>query len=78
MLRESTRPLELWCSDAAYADLTRGNPVLTVLDHYCGIERHALPDTEEAFTVAGIADRSAMPATVKAVSWASAWRSMPQ
>ena len=58
MLRESTRPLELWCSDAAYADLTRGNPVLTVLDHYCGIERHALPDTEEAFTVAGIADLS--------------------
>jgi pyrroloquinoline quinone biosynthesis protein B len=58
MLRESTRPLELWCSDAAYADLTRGNPVLTVLDHYCGIERHGLPHPEEAFTVAGLADLS--------------------
>ena len=28
MLRESTRPLPVWCTDKAYADLTRGNPDL--------------------------------------------------
>ena len=33
MLRESTRPLSVWCTDAAYADLTRGNPILNVLAH---------------------------------------------
>lgn len=52
MLRESTRPLSVWCTDAAYADLTRGNPVLKVLGHYCGIERHALPLDGGEFTVA--------------------------
>jgi len=53
MLRESPRPLALWCSDAAYQDLTAGNPILSVLAHYCGIERHALPSEGEAFTVTG-------------------------
>jgi pyrroloquinoline quinone biosynthesis protein B len=43
MLRESTRPLSIWCTDAAYADLTRGNPILKVLAHYCGVEWHAMP-----------------------------------
>src|SRR5579885_57644 len=39
MLRESTRPWALWCTDAVYEDLTRGNPILKVLSHYCRIER---------------------------------------
>jgi pyrroloquinoline quinone biosynthesis protein B len=39
MLRESTRPWPVWCTDSTYADLTRGNPVLGVLAHYCGVER---------------------------------------
>jgi pyrroloquinoline quinone biosynthesis protein B len=43
MLRESTRPLSIWCTDAAYADLTRGNPILKVLEHYCGVEWHRMP-----------------------------------
>jgi pyrroloquinoline quinone biosynthesis protein B len=42
MLRESTRPWPVWCTDSTYADLTRGNPVLGVLAHYCGIERHRI------------------------------------
>ena len=53
MLRESPRPLSLWCSDAAYQDLTTGNPILSVLAHYCGIDRQALPSDGEAFTVTG-------------------------
>jgi pyrroloquinoline quinone biosynthesis protein B len=58
MLRESSRPLALWCSDAAYQDLTAGNPILGVLGHYCGIERHVLPPDGAAFTVAGSAGLS--------------------
>ena len=42
MLREAVRPWPLWCTDSAYADLTRGNPVLHVLSHYCGIDRHRI------------------------------------
>lgn len=42
MLRESTRPWPVWCTDSTYADLTRGNPILGVLAHYCGIERRRI------------------------------------
>ena len=55
MLRESTRPLVVWCTDAAYADLTGGNPIIRVLGHYCGIERHRLDDAGGEFAVDGVA-----------------------
>ena len=55
MLRESTRPLAIWCTDNAYADLTRGNPIFGVLGHYCGIERHALASDGGEFAISGIA-----------------------
>ena len=42
MLRESTRAWPLWCTDAVYADLTLGNPILEVLSHYCRIERRRM------------------------------------
>lgn len=45
MLRERTSPLPLWCSDAVAEDLRTGLPVLNVLGHFCGVERHAVvPD----------------------------------
>jgi len=48
MLRESTRPLSVWCTPAACADLTRGNPIFAVLRHYCGVEWHSMtPDGSE-------------------------------
>jgi pyrroloquinoline quinone biosynthesis protein B len=31
MLRESSRPLEVWCTDHAHEDLTHGNPIFRVL-----------------------------------------------
>ena len=43
MLRERTGPLPLWCTDPVYEDLTRGNPILNVLGHYCGVDRHDVP-----------------------------------
>ena len=42
MLRESVRPWPIWCTDSAYEDLTRGNPVLSVLEFFCGVERHRI------------------------------------
>jgi pyrroloquinoline quinone biosynthesis protein B len=53
MLREATRPWPLWCTDSTYADLTRGNPILQVLSHYCGIDRRQI-DLQDDFTVDGV------------------------
>ncbi len=54
MLRESTRPLALHCTDPVFEDLTQGNPVLQVLSHYCGIDRRSIPLDGSAFAVAGV------------------------
>jgi pyrroloquinoline quinone biosynthesis protein B len=51
MLRESTRPWPLWCTDSAYEDLTRGNPIFHVLSHYCGVDRHRIGLGGEGFVV---------------------------
>ena len=55
MLRESTRALAVWCTDSAYADLTGVNPVLTVLQHYCGVDRRRLDTAGGEFPVEGVA-----------------------
>lgn len=43
MLRERGAPMPLWCTDPVYEDLTTGNPILKVLGHFCGVERHGIP-----------------------------------
>ncbi len=43
MLREAARPWTLWCTESVHADLTRGNPILDVLSHYCGVEQRFMP-----------------------------------
>jgi pyrroloquinoline quinone biosynthesis protein B len=53
MLRERATPLPLWCTDAVAADLTEGNPILRVLGHYCGVERHPVPLGGSSFGVPG-------------------------
>jgi pyrroloquinoline quinone biosynthesis protein B len=55
MLRESSRPLKVWCTDGAHADLTGGNPIFHVLYHYCGVERHTLKADGSEFALEGIA-----------------------
>ncbi len=55
MLRESTRPLTVWCTDAAYADLTHGNPILEVLRHYCGVDRRRMEADGREFVVEPVA-----------------------
>jgi pyrroloquinoline quinone biosynthesis protein B len=42
MLREAVRPWPIWCTNSTYADLTRGNPILSVLSHYCGVAHHRI------------------------------------
>jgi pyrroloquinoline quinone biosynthesis protein B len=55
MLRESTHPWPLWCTDSTYADLTQGNPILEVLGHFCGVDRRRL-ELDREFAVDGLAD----------------------
>ena len=55
MLRESQRPLPIWCSDSVAAELTGGNPIFGVLAHYCGVARRRIDIEGGAFTVEGIA-----------------------
>ena len=51
-LRENGIPLEVFCTDMVYQDLTTGYPLLKVLDHYCGVEWHPIPlDPNATFTI---------------------------
>jgi pyrroloquinoline quinone biosynthesis protein B len=56
MLRESSRPWPIWCTDSTYADLTRGNPVLGVLGFFCGVDRRRIGCEGAAFEVDGVAE----------------------
>ena len=53
LLRESGTPLAIYCTDRVRDDLTRGNPILPVLAHYCDTERFALAPDGEPFEVRG-------------------------
>jgi pyrroloquinoline quinone biosynthesis protein B len=55
MLRERGSKLPLWCTDAVHDDLTTGHPVLRVLGHFCGVERHRIPLDGSGFEVPGVA-----------------------
>jgi pyrroloquinoline quinone biosynthesis protein B len=54
MLRERSTPLPLWCTDPVTEDLTHGNPVLRVLGHYCGVDRHRIGLDGAAFHLPGV------------------------
>ncbi len=56
ILRESNRPLEIYCTDPVYRDLTSGFPVLSMLGHYCKVDHHPLTIDGGAFTIAGFDD----------------------
>jgi pyrroloquinoline quinone biosynthesis protein B len=71
MLRERSAPLPLWCTDPVAEDLTQGNPVLRVLGHFCGVERHRIALEGAAFQVPGVAGLSlrALPLRSKAAPY---------
>jgi pyrroloquinoline quinone biosynthesis protein B len=37
-LREHTKRLPVYCTPSVHSDLTEGYPLLSVLEHYCGVE----------------------------------------
>lgn len=42
MLRESTRPLPVYCTERVEEDLRSGFPIFEILRHYCGVDVHRL------------------------------------
>jgi pyrroloquinoline quinone biosynthesis protein B len=71
MLREATRPWPLWCTDEVQADLTGRNPLLSVLEHYCGTTHHRMPLDGGHFTVQGVegVEWRALPVAGKAAPY---------
>lgn len=51
MLREHREKLPLWCTQPVYEDLTQGNPILRLLEHYCGVSWQRLHADGRSFTV---------------------------
>ncbi len=41
-LREHTRRLPVYCTPSVHSDLTTGSPLLSVLEHYCGVDWHPI------------------------------------
>lgn len=71
MLREQKTPMALWCTDPVHEDLSTGNPVLRVLEHYCGVDRQHIPLDGTPFRmpkVPGI-EFSALPLSSKAAPY---------
>lgn len=56
MLRESTRPLDIYCSEPVKQDLSTGFPVFAMLEHYCKVNHHPVPLDGGSFEIPGIAD----------------------
>ncbi len=55
MLREGQQPLQIWCTDMVQEDMTTGNPLFTVLSHYCTVNWHRLPtNAGNSFAIDGI------------------------
>lgn len=68
ILREG-KPLEVYCTDMVYQDLTTGHPVFKVLGHYCGVNWHPVPlEPDEYFIIPGAESLrfTAVPLTSKA------------
>jgi pyrroloquinoline quinone biosynthesis protein B len=51
LLREHRSPLELWSTDTVREDLSSGLPILTVLQHFCGVHWHRVPVDGAAFEI---------------------------
>jgi pyrroloquinoline quinone biosynthesis protein B len=71
MLRERGSPLPLWCTDPVAEDLGTGLPLLRVLDHYCGVQRHRIELDGATFQVPGVPGLTlrALPLSSKAAPY---------
>jgi len=77
LLRENREALDVWATNPVREDLDTGLPLLLVLDRYCGIRRHLLPDREAPAVIAALPGIriSALPVSGKAGAY-SAHRGM--
>jgi len=71
MLRERGSPLPLWCTDPVAEDLSTGLPLLRVLDHYCGVQRHRITLDAATFQIPGVPGLTlrALPLSSKAAPY---------
>uniref|UniRef100_UPI0035CC96EF pyrroloquinoline quinone biosynthesis protein PqqB n=1 Tax=uncultured Caballeronia sp. TaxID=1827198 RepID=UPI0035CC96EF len=79
MLRERDTPLPLYVTDAVLQDLSTGLPVVSILAHYCGVERHAVPLDGGSFSIPALPGIriEALPLSSKAPPY-SPHRAAPQ
>lgn len=56
MLREHKHPLILWTTPAVKEDLSEGNPLFKVLEHYCGVQWHAIDTNGTEHQIHGAED----------------------
>jgi len=56
MLRENSEPLRLWTTPAVREDLSEGNPLFKVLDHYCGVHWQAIASDGSDHSIEGAGD----------------------
>ena len=54
LMREHRAPLQIWTTPAVHSDLTGALPILTILEHYAGVDWRTIPVAGEAFTVPAI------------------------
>ena len=68
MLREHREPLQIWCTPQVRDDLSNGNPIFKLLEHYCGVDWRPLPLAGDGFEVPGIRNLrfKALPLSSKA------------
>jgi pyrroloquinoline quinone biosynthesis protein B len=69
MLREGKTPLNIYCTDMVYEDLTTGNPIFNILGHYCGINWNKISmDSLDSFEAEGVLNLkiTAVPLSSKA------------
>jgi pyrroloquinoline quinone biosynthesis protein B len=56
MLREGTQKREIYCADMVRNDLSSGNPLLNILDYYCGVSWYNVPIDGSSFEIPGAAN----------------------
>lgn len=54
MMRESSHPLHIYCSDMVAQDLASGFPIFTMLSHYCQVQHYPVPLDGSGFSMVGI------------------------
>ncbi len=54
MLREHTKPWDIYCTAAVYEDMTSGFPIFNILAHFRGVNWHEIHTNESSFTISGI------------------------